>query len=140
MKRIASILTVISLAVLSSVGSAHAQSSRHKIVANIPFEFTAGGTVLPAGQYEFLQTGAVGNVIFIRGVYGNGLFTVITSGMEANESHEDSTLKFTTVDGSHVLTQIWDETAGVHYEIQPQHAYAELAGRSTNDRTVTARR
>ena len=54
MKRIASTLTELSLAVLFFVVSAHAES-RQRITANIPFEFTVGSISLPAGQYEFIR-------------------------------------------------------------------------------------
>jgi hypothetical protein len=56
MKRIASILTGPSLSVLFLVASAHAQYDEQRMTANIPFEFTVGNVLLPAGQYDFLRT------------------------------------------------------------------------------------
>jgi hypothetical protein len=37
-------------------------------VAKIPFEFTAGDTKLPAGQYEILEQGPDANVLILRNV------------------------------------------------------------------------
>ena len=140
MNRIASILTVLTLAVLFSAGSAHAQSNGHRMDVNIPFEFTVGSVSLPAGQYEFQRTGTGGDVVLVHDANGHSQFTIVTS-LEANEYPEKSALKFaTTADGRHVLTQLWDEPAGVHCEFQYEPANAELAERSFINRTVTARR
>lgn len=41
---------IIALALATAVASANAQSSK-RIVANIPFEFNAGGVAMPSGEY-----------------------------------------------------------------------------------------
>jgi hypothetical protein len=41
---------IIALALATAVASANAQSSQ-RIVANIPFEFNAGGVAMPSGEY-----------------------------------------------------------------------------------------
>lgn len=139
MNRIASILTVLSLAVLFSAGSAHAQSNGHRMDVNIPFEFTVGNVSLPAGQYEFQRTGVGGNIVLIHDAVGRSLYTLVNS-FEANEYPEKSALKFATnVDGRHVLTQLWDGPAGAHYEFQYGHAYAEMAQHLTFRETAAAR-
>jgi hypothetical protein len=102
MKRIASILTGLSLAVLFFGASAHAQSER-RMFGNIPFDFTVGALSLPAGQYEFR---AVGNdIIQIQDSDGRSLLTLSSAPVEANRLPEKSTLKFAVVDGHHVLIQ-----------------------------------
>jgi hypothetical protein len=136
MKRIASILTGLSLAVLFFVASAHAQSGR--ITANIPFEFTVGSISLPAGQYEFLDTGA--NIVQVRGADRRSLFTLSTASIQANDLPEKSMLKFVTVDGRHVLVQIWNDLAANGNEFPYEHTSVELAKHATIDGTVTDRR
>jgi hypothetical protein len=109
MNRIGSILSALSLAILFFVGSAHAQSRGQRIIANVPFQFTVGNISLPAGQYEFRLTGGGENVLQVRDGAGHSQFTLPSSPMQANRLHEESALKFTTVDGRHVLVQIWSE-------------------------------
>src|SRR5260221_10130624 len=102
MKRITSILTGFSLAILFFVASAHAQSGQ-RMTANIPFEFTVGNISLPAGQYEFMRTGA--NIFLVRDADRRGLLTLSSASIQANGLPEKSMLKFATVDGRHVLVQ-----------------------------------
>jgi hypothetical protein len=125
MKRIASILSGLSLAVLFFVGSAHAQYDAQRLTANIPFEFTVGNISLPAGQYDFLRTGF--NIFQIRNSAGHSVYTMAGSGVEQNAKGKLSDLKFTTVQGRHVLTQIWNQDAGMGNDFVINDSYLELA-------------
>ncbi len=115
MNRIASILSGLSLAVLFFVGSAHAQSGGQNIIASIPFDFTIGSTSLPAGQYQFMRT--EDNVFLVRAADGRSLFTLATP-IQPNELPGKSVLKFATVDGRHVLDQIWVASEGSGHELR----------------------
>ncbi len=130
MKRTASILTGLSLAVLFLAGSAAAQTDGQRLTANIPFEFTVGNTSLPAGQYEFLRTGT--NIFLVRDGDRRSLFTVSSAAIDSNALSEKSMLKFATIDGRHVLVQIWNESAENGSEFSYKHASVDLAKRSTN--------
>jgi hypothetical protein len=136
MKRIANTLTGLSLAVLFFVASAHAQSGR--ITANIPFDFTVGSISLPAGQYEFVDTGS--NIVQVRGADRRTLYTLSSASIQASQISEKSTLKFSIVDGRHVLVQIWNELAANGNEFPYGHTSAELAKHANIDGTVTDRR
>jgi hypothetical protein len=127
MNRIASILTGLALAVLFFVASAHAQSDGHRITANIPFEFTVGSISLPAGQYEFLRAGAGGNIVQVRGVDLRSRFFLVSAWIQENGLPEKSMLKFATVNGHHVLVQIWNGRSASGTELRYEHTSAELA-------------
>ena len=122
MKRIASTLTELSLAVLFFVVSAHAESGQ-RITANIPFEFTVGSISLPAGQYEFIRTDD--DIYQVRDADGRSLFALASASIQANGVPEKSTLKFAAVDGRHVLVQIWNERADIGSEFRPGQSYVE---------------
>jgi hypothetical protein len=117
MNRIASILTGLSLAVLLFVCPAHAA---RRMTANIPFAFTVGTVSLPAGQYEFVRAGD--DVVEVRDAGGRSLFTMASAPIQGNGTSEKSTLKFATVDGRHVLIQIWSERSSSGYEFSYKHA------------------
>jgi hypothetical protein len=137
MKRIASILTGLSLAVLFFGTSAHAQSER-RMFGNIPFDFTVGSLSLPAGQYEFR---AVGNdIIQIRDADGRSLLTLSSAPVEANRFPEKSALKFAVVNGHHVLIQIWNDLAGNGNEFPYGSASLEAATQRTIEKTDADRR
>ena len=74
MKRVSSILTGLSLAILCFVASAHAQYSEQRATANIPFEFTVGNLSFPPGQYDFVRTES--GVYMVRDADGHGLLVL----------------------------------------------------------------
>ena len=109
MKRMTSILTGLSLAVLFSVATAPAQSGGQEITANIPFEFTAGNISFPAGQYRFIRSGP--GLFLIRDADGRGQMVLAGAPVQQNGAPEQSNLKFASVNGRHVLVQIWSDVA-----------------------------
>lgn len=137
MKRIASILTGLSLAVLFFGASAHAQSER-RMSANIPFDFTVGSISHPAGQYEFRGVG--NNIIQVRDSDGRSVFTLSSASVEANGVPDKSTLKFAVVNGHHVLIQIWNDLAGNGNQFPYGNASVEAARQRTIEGTVADRR
>ena len=137
MKRIASILTGLSLAVLFFGASAHAQTEQ-RMSANIPFGFTVGTISLPAGQYEFRGVGD--NIIQVRDSDGRSVFALSSAPVEANGLSEKSTLKFAVVNGHHVLLQIWNDLDGYGNEFLYGNASLEAARQRTIEGTVADRR
>ena len=123
MKRITNILTGLSFAVLFFVASAHAQFEQ-RMTANIPFEFVVGSISLPAGQYEFIRTGE--GIYLVRDADGRSLLTVATASVQANGLSEKSVLKFITVNGRHVLAQIWNDRAETGNEFLYGQSYVDL--------------
>jgi len=134
MQRSASILTGLSLAVLLFVCPAHAE---RRMTANIPFEFTVGTVSFPAGHYEFVRAGD--SIVQVRDVGGRSLFTMASAPIQENGTSEKSTVKFATVDGRHVLIQIWSEGFSSGYEFPYGHAEG-ITQAPTISGTMTSRR
>jgi hypothetical protein len=125
MNRFASIATSLSTAVLLLAGAASAQFNDQKIAATIPFEFVVGKTMLPAGQYVFLRTGA--NLLLVRNAEGRNLTTVVTGSVEAPKAPKNSALRFETVNGSHVLVQVWNQHYAIGSELYHERSFVEEA-------------
>jgi hypothetical protein len=125
MNRIASILTSLSIVVLLFASAARAQYNDRKITATIPFEFIAGNRVLPAGQYVFLRTGA--NLLQIRNPEGRDLVTVSTGSVQATQLPTATKLRFSTMNGTHVLAQVWGEHEAIGSEIYHARSNVEVA-------------
>jgi len=111
MKRIANILTVLSLAVLSAAGLAQAQSDGQRMTANIPFDFTAGNLTFSAGQYDFLRS--PDGLYLIRDANGHAQMILAGAAVQQFGPPEKSNLKFELVNGRHVLIQVWSEVAAL---------------------------
>ena len=137
MKRIAIILTALSVAVLFFGASARAQSEK-RMSGNVPFDFTVGTLSLPAGQYE--SRGVGDNIIQLRDSNGRGAFALSSAAVEANGLPEKSTLKFAVVNGHHVLISIWNDLAGNGNEFPYGNASLEAARQRTTEGTMADRR
>jgi hypothetical protein len=128
MKRITSILSASSLAVLLLLtSSAHAQSGR--IAANIPFAFTVGGISLPAGRYEFANTGD--RIVRVENAERHTVLTLSVASIERQGLPKKSMLKFDTVGGRHVLVQIWNDLADNGNEFLYGHSSMKLLKHAT---------
>lgn len=98
---LSSVLTVL------GVWSANGQSLALK--AKIPFEFTVGGKVLPAGQYEF-TTEKNSAVVRVKNPVKNTAVVVPVITRLAGEEHttpQDSHFVFDTVGNTRILSEIW---------------------------------
>jgi hypothetical protein len=120
MKRIASIWTGISFVVMFFIASANAQHDGQTISANIPFEFTVGSISFAAGHYEFLHSGD--NVVVVRDTDVRSRFTLASAWIQENGIPAKALLRFTTVGGRHVLTQMWNDRAATGSEFPTGHA------------------
>ncbi len=140
MNRITSILTGLSLAVLFFVVPAHAESDGQRMIATIPFDFTVGDMSLPAGRYEFLNSGAGAGIVVVRGANARSWFTLAAAPFQENGLPEKSTLKFATVDGHYALVQIWHGPAAVGTELRHGHPSEKLADSPTLPGTLAGRR
>jgi hypothetical protein len=138
MKRMANLLTGLSIAVLFFATSARAENDGTKMIADIPFEFTVAGNSLPAGQYEFIRTD--GNIYVVRDTAGRSLFSVASAAIQPNGRPESSMLKFATVDGHHVLYQIWNERTAIGNEFAYEPSSVEWGKQPATHEIAAGRR
>jgi hypothetical protein len=99
------ILVTVSFLTLLAVVSAYGQNA---ITANIAFQFTAGGKMLPAGQYQFIRD-ANDKTFRIAGPKGaSALVPIMTRlGAAIHTSPQDSHIVFDKVGESYTLSEIW---------------------------------
>jgi hypothetical protein len=101
------ILLTISAFVLFAATFASAATPLVK--GNIPFQFNAGGKVLPAGQYEF-STDDPGKLVTVRSVPAgsSSMVTVLTrlaAGIHTTAA--DAHIVFDKVGETYTLSEIW---------------------------------
>jgi hypothetical protein len=120
-----SILTGLSLALVFFVASTQAQSDEPRTVANIPFEFSVGTLSFPAGQYQFQRTES--GLVAVRDAGGNTQFTLAAASLQYNGIPGKSRLRFVTLQGRHVLTQVWNDQSASGYEFHHVQPLAEYA-------------
>jgi cytochrome c553 len=98
-------LITISVVALLAVMSAHGQGGT-TLSANIPFTFEAGSKSLPPGTYRFRVELGQGQVE-VSGAEGGGAFMRIITPISGFSVFRDAGLVFNTVEGKHVLAEIW---------------------------------
>ncbi len=125
MNRIASIASSLAVSVLLLAAAASAQYNDQKVTATIPFDFVVGQTALPAGQYVFLRTGS--NQLLVRNAEGRNFATVVTGSVAATKAPKNSKLRFETVNGRHLLTQVWNEQQIIGSELYYAGSQVEFA-------------
>lgn len=124
MKRPTSTLAVLSLAITLFANPVHAETDGSRTVATIPFDFVVNGVSLPAGYYEFV--GTTGGIVLIRNANGRTVFTRIGVPVQPNAALGKSTVKFISVDGHYVLSQVWNDLADTGTEFRYGRSGTEL--------------
>jgi hypothetical protein len=98
-----------------------AQSTRI-IKVKIPFEFTFGGRVFPAGEYSLLQPEE--HILRLRDANGKTAGQVFTQGVEANMAAASTVLRFQVAEGQHNLFEVWHEQDSSGERVYPAKAQA----------------
>jgi len=103
---IIAILGLTTLLVASPVSAAPSAA----MSATIPFEFTVGKTVLPAGQYEVKTNFVSSGVLLIQGRDGGPSVMILTNTTYTKHSMNETSLVFNRYGSQYFLSKIW--TAG----------------------------
>jgi hypothetical protein len=138
MNRIASILTSLSIVVLLFPSAARAQYNDRTITATIPFDFCVGNLTLPAGQYAFPRPGT--NLLLVRNAQGRDLVTVVSGSVQATNPSPKTKLRFATINGGHVLIQLWNEHEAIGSELYHAHSGTAEAKYPAVHGTIAGRR
>ena len=98
---------MMALAVLASTRVAQAQETMR---VNIPFDFVAGNTSLPAGEYLVEASGPTHTLLLIDRKDASTSALIITNAAVSAEPQSESKLIFNRYGDRYFLSQVW--TAG----------------------------
>lgn len=130
---IARILAPISVAVLLFAGAAHAQYVQHTIQVNVPFEFTVGDKVFPAGDYSVVATAP--NRLDLRNSEQRVVASLLTHSVQSLNPSSSTRLLFSTLSGGHALTQVWMQSESTGFELAQPKPASLLAKRHDHEPT-----
>jgi hypothetical protein len=105
---------ILALAFLATTEVARAQEP---VVANIPFQFTAGAMTLPAGEYRVQKESDSSSALVIRSTDGNGATMVMTHAASINAPQAKSKLVFQRYGNRYFLTQVWSAGSSLGREL-----------------------
>jgi len=100
-------LTSLMLVVVWLAATAQAQSTPLVIKVKIPFEFSIGDRSFPAGDYSLVQP--LQHLLALRDARGQTIASALTSGIESFEAPAISKLRFNSVGGQYVLSEVWQQ-------------------------------
>ena len=129
------VAAVLVLSIVAAAGLAYAQQTL--LVANVPFEFVAGGQTLPAGEYRIEPATTSGpQLLLIKRTDGHALRIVSTMAVLASEWPSQARLVFECYGNQCFLSQIW--TLGTKYgrELPMSSREKELASKETRREVV----
>ena len=124
LRALTSLLTIV----LWTVGAAYAQTPA-VIKVNIPFEFSLGDRSFPPGDYSLVQP--LQHLLVLRDARRQTIASTFTTGIESSTAPAISKLKFRSVGGQYVLTEVWQ---------QDDRAGLKLFPTNTNNRRYVAKR
>jgi len=105
MKLIGRALTSLLLFVVFLGGAIYGQTSDSVIKVKIPFEFNVGDKSFPAGDYSLVQP--MQHFLVLRDARGQAIASAFTSGVDVSGPVTAPRLRFSSVDGQHVLAELW---------------------------------
>ncbi len=100
------LLAAITVSLVAAVATANAQIIRMQ-TAYVPFEFTVGNQILPAGKYDVSQITTGGRTISVRNRQNGESAVRLTSLLKQYEPAKRSVLVFNKVGNNYFLSEVW---------------------------------
>jgi hypothetical protein len=100
-------MLLLTLALASAVVTANGQS-KHKLTANVPFDFIVGDKVLAAGQYQLNAVGIAEDALAIRSTDSKNNAIRLTNTIAASQERRPARLVFHRYGNTYFLSQVWE--------------------------------
>ena len=123
----------LSLLVMLAVAATFAQSSS-PVVANIPFNFMVGKTLLPSGEYTVKPLAQA--AIAIQSKDTRNCAIVLTMSVQTNKTPETGKLVFNRYGDQYFLSKVWHPANPTGRELFKSRAEIELAKNMKQETTV----
>jgi hypothetical protein len=117
----------VTLSVIGALSIAVFAALNNKITANVPFDFTVGGTTLPAGHYT-VEQGSAQNMLVIRNWETKQSIGVIAQRLEVERGSKPQ-LIFRRYGDQYFLAQVIGDARGAELMKSKAEREAAKAGR-----------
>jgi hypothetical protein len=124
-KQTMSIVRILSFLVTLAVVSIHASSPR-LFTVTVPFDFTVGKTMLPAGKYTVERAEAHG-VLLIYSGDRQASAGITTISVEAREIPKQAKLEFRHYGSEYFLARVWEQGDRTGRALAPSRRERNLA-------------
>jgi hypothetical protein len=124
------------LLVVVWLAAAHAQSTPWVIKVNIPFEFNVGDQTFPAGGYSLTQP--LQHLLVLRDARAQTIASVFTGGIDSLTPVASTKLKFDSIGGRHILSEVWQQQQSTGERLYPAKQRTTFAKRRSTEARETA--
>src|SRR5438045_3642033 len=100
----------------------------HKLIASVPFNFTAGEVAFQAGDYQITRNGVV--MVAIRSADRSKAAMVLTNSVVANAPSATGRLVFFRSGEQYFLSEVWEPGSSSGSALPPSSKERELRSRS----------
>lgn len=133
------LMVIVALAFATAVASSASAQLSDRVVANIPFEFSVGYKVMPAGEYSVRTLSTTGNALMIQSADGKTSALRLSDATERVKGNTHARLVFHRYGERYFLAEVWngiDQTGRQLLKSQEESAIErELASNSVNSDT-----
>jgi hypothetical protein len=119
---------------LLMIAAASAQTVHLK--ASVPFNFIAGHTRFPAGEYELLSTGNADSALVIRSLDSKPQALVLSNSCESRSAPAATKLVFHRYGQRYFLSQVWMQGDNIGHQLQASSWEVEVAKDFSVDEVV----
>ena len=131
MKLLGRTLTTLFVFVVYLAGMAYGQTSTSVIKVSIPFEFNVGNKTFPAGNYSLVQP--MQHFLVLRDERGRTVASAFTSEVDVSSHVSNPKLRFSSVGGVHVLSEVWQAGDPAGQRLMGAKARTMLAKRHSEE-------
>ena len=133
---IARTLTSLMLVVVWLAATAQAQSTPLVIKVKIPFEFSIGDRTFPPGYYSLVQP--LQHLLALRDARGQTIASALTIGIESSAAPATGKLKFSSVAGQYVLSEVWQQDSHLGQKLFATKSRSTFAKHRSTEARETA--
>jgi hypothetical protein len=102
-------LVMAGMMALTAMASTRVAQAQELLVVNIPFDFVAGKTTLPAGEYSIKVSAPEGTLLLLDRKDAAAAAFIGTNAVVKNEIQTESKLIFNRYGDRYFLSQVWTE-------------------------------
>ena len=123
MKRHAFVATILGLLLMPTLPQLHAQSLKFEV----PFDFVAAGTTLPAGEYRVGPNQPVSGVVRLINSNGSGSAMCLAQATQSDQPINKPKLVFNRYGDLYFLSEVWSQGNNLGQKLPPSKAEREIA-------------
>jgi hypothetical protein len=102
-------LVMAGVLALTAMATTRVAQAQETVAVNIPFDFAAGKTTLPAGEYSVKVSETTHALILISRKDSTASAFIITNAVDAANVQSESKLVFNRYGDRYFLSQVWSE-------------------------------